>query len=461
MKITETLRAVVVKPADGGEWDDLGRVLRALRAPLHRVLNLAITDLEIAERQGRFAKGTEGSVPAQSESYRLVRDHWIAERAAAQHRVDAGKPYHGDEAIAATEPSGALVTGVAGAVFARWSKWRKEKWRGEQSMPTFGGDSPLYIASKGVAVKAEDGRAILDVSLTARGSGRTRMVLAVDGGASHAKLRRLLESDEAGDVKLVEERHDGKRKWMALISHSYEREERSGGATLALHRGVKCFLTAAVSGPNVADAYTTILETGDDIVRHQAAYVARRRSLGQQLRQIGQGAKGHGEKRRREHMTRLMDGDARWTESKCREVAAHALKLGERRGVTRVLVEDWGNPASEGAPDLGEHVERLVRRFPLAQLRACIEWGAKKRGWTVEIVPGDMNSRTCPKCEHVHEAPRGRAFLCERCSLERSTDVVYAWNMLRRDGQAVGPVIDAANRAAKRAGRKLRGAKAA
>ena len=44
---TATARLRVVKPADG-DWDTLGPKLRALRAPLHRVLSAVVRELEIA-----------------------------------------------------------------------------------------------------------------------------------------------------------------------------------------------------------------------------------------------------------------------------------------------------------------------------------------------------------------------------------------------------------------------------
>src|SRR5438128_2291447 len=44
--MVSTMRCEVVKPLDG-DWKDLGRTLRALRTPLHRVLNGVITQLEL------------------------------------------------------------------------------------------------------------------------------------------------------------------------------------------------------------------------------------------------------------------------------------------------------------------------------------------------------------------------------------------------------------------------------
>ncbi len=212
-------------------------------------------------------------------------------------------------------------------------------------------------------------------------------------------------------------------------------------------------MAVARSVEEVKDAYTTILETGEDIVRHKAGYTARRRSLGRQGRQLGAGAKGHGVDRRMERVTSLEDVEARWVRSKCQETAAHTIKIALAKGVSRILIEDWTNPAKDGAPELGEHVERLVRSFPLAQLRESIEWAAQKAGIAVDAVRTDNNSRDCPNCGHRHNHAQHGMFTCEKCELKRNADVIFAWNMLRKDGKKPG--IDEANQAMQCAVTKL------
>lgn len=428
--VTSTLRLEVLKPLDG-DWARLGALLRALRAPQHRVLNNAITDLELAK-----ASATE--VHPQTLAYRRVRDRWEEERAAAAERVAKGKPYSGDEDIAVTEPSTAALLGAAGVVYARWGKWNKSRWKGDMTLPTFKGGSAIYVASSNDAIQLypNDGSTILRVHLVNEVAGeRTGLIVRPYGPSGYAALRYVLEHPESvGDVRLKEEQHDGKRKWQAFLSYSQEVTERTGDVVMALHRGVKNFLTVAISSPG-REVYTAILETGEDILKHKQAYAARRRSLGQQGRQLGAGAKGHGHDRRYERITRLEAAEAHWVRSKCQEVAAHADRLAEPRNVSRLLIEDWTNPAKDGAPELGEYLEYLVRSFPLAQLRETIEWRAKRSGRTVEVAPRYApDSRTCPLCRHVHEAAQVGTFLCAnpKCRLKRPVDVVYVWNMLLR-----------------------------
>lgn len=453
--ITQTVRFEIVKPLDGS-WDNLGALLRALRAPLHRVLNGMVTELEVAERLCQ--ERGEKPVHPQTLAYRLARDLWRRERELAAERVAKKKIYPGDERIAETSPGSSLVLGLAGAGYARWQKWRKDKWKGDSSLPSFTAPSPIYLTKHGVRFFAKDGSIVLSLALRdGRGTPRVEIIISPYGPSGHAMARKMLDAPtKIGDVRLVQEEHDGKRKWQALMAFTHEVEAPKGDGTMALHRGMNTFLTAAVARAGSREAYTTILETGADVLRHKAIYRARRRSLGQQSRQLGPGARGHGEDRRREHVTRFEDAEARWVRSKCQEVAAHAIGLAKRRGVGKILIERWTNPAKDGAPELGEHVEYLVRSFPFAELRAMIEWAAKRAGIAVEVVDTDHNSQDCPGCGHRHEQAQSGTFQCASCRLERSVDVIFAWNMLLRFG-APNPVGDA-RRSVKRSGGRIKAA---
>lgn len=455
--LVATLRLEVIKPVDG-DWDRLGTLLRALKAPVHRILNKVITDLEVNDRAGIYSKGN-GKGPngkdlhPRTDSYRLTRDIWARERLEAEERVAKKKPYSGDEAIASLSPSSSPILGVSNQAFSKWKKWKKEAWKGTMSLPSFNAKSPIFVAGDGVKVEASDGNVVLSLRLTTE--GWTSIIVKPYHTSGRAAVKKILSSPSCvGDVRLIQETHDGKKKWQAFLSYSFDVSEVATGRTMALHRGVRTFLSAAVASEGGKEAYTTILETGEDIRRHKDVYKIRRRSLGRQGRQLGMGAKGHGVARRYERVTRLEDAEDRWVATKCQEVAAHAIRLGERKGVNRILIEDWTNPAKDGAPELGEHVEFVVRSFPLARLRTAIEWAAKKKGWAVEVVPSDYNSRTCPSCGFVNEATKKDMFRCSECLLERSVDVVYAWNMLLRDGKP--SALEDAKKASKRAAGRLR-----
>jgi len=458
--LTGVVKAAIVKPLGDVTWEQFGSLLRALRAPLHRVLNGVVRELEVPhyDREDWWAdpKDAAGLASPRTAAYRIAGTVWREECEAAAERVARKKEYPLDRVIAEHRPSSAAQLGAASIAFTRWKKFDKDRWRGETSLPSFKKESPIYLFNAGVQLRAEDGQYIASLALSGE---RIEVVLGVDGGHEHAKIAKILSgAARSGDGKiiLVTDRHSKKPKWMLYLSMSWPAPERQEGRTMALHRGIKSFLSCAIqrSDTGAKDAFSAILETGEDLLRHKEAYSARRRSLGKQLRQLGAGARAHGKGRRYEAVTRIEDAEARWIRSKCQEVAAHACRLGEHKGVTRLLLEDWTNPARDGAPHLGEHIEYVIRSFPFAQLRESIEWAAKKRGWVVEIVKTDYNSRDCPNCGHRHDAAQVDTFRCANCMLERNVDIIFAWNMLARDGKTPG--IEEAKQATKRVRGRMR-----
>lgn len=430
-----TLKARVVKPLDG-DWSALGALLRGLQMPLHRALNNAITRVELAVRGG-------SKTHPRTLCYQYLRDAWEAEREAARERVEKKKKraHPNDVEIVAAKPHSAVILGAANAMYTLWARWNQGRWKGDMTLPTFAGHSPIYVPGSAVEVRPVDGEAVVALRLTV--GGATRLVVSVDGGSAHANLRRILSDPSCtGDARVVR----GKRKkgWeLRLAFQLADRERPAGNRVMVIHRGIMAFLTTAVarSEHGARDAYTAILEDGVDIVRHKQGYDARRRSLGHQRKQIGAGAQGHGRNRRMQHVRLLQDAEQRYVDAKCKEAAAHAIRLATRFGVTRILVEDWRSLSD--AP-----FSSFVRRWPWAKLLSCIEWCAKRHGIEVQSRKTDANSKTCPVCG-ASGSVTGRMFLCSRCRLERDRDVVFAWNMLVREG------LDVPHEEAKIAAKKI------
>lgn len=451
-RLTACLKARVVKPASG-TWDELGALLRALSAPLHRVCNNVMAKLELGaalakqgvpnEQLAAAVEDVDLSPPVKAQGrgqtslnprtlcYRLTVAEWKAERERAAARVASGRAYAGDEAIASITPHSCAVLGAQGMVFTAWSKWDKERWRGAMTLPTFRGGAPICVASSGggVVLESVDGQAVLTVKLAL--GVKTSVILGVDGGSAHATMRKLLESPESvGDCKIVQNR--SKRTWEVRLAYSFMAAEHCGSRTMAIHRGMSNLLTVAIArgAEESRDAKTFILESGEDILRHKNAYHARRRSLGQQKRQLGGGAKGHGRARRHEHITRLEDAETRYVRSKCQEVAANAIGKAVANGVGKIIVEDWAT--------VGDDAAWFVRRWPWGALRECIQWAAAKAGIAVETAPTAGNGTTCPVCggQGTTGGRDGRMFMCGSCRLERQRDVIFAWNMLANRGHA-------------------------
>lgn len=445
-EIVSTLRCEVIKPynapgtpADAEvTWDALGRDLRALQTPLHRVLNYAITDMAVFDHQkGAFDRATKTIIPAalQTHAYRAVKAAWDAERARSAAIVEDPKKKNPlDGAIAETEPSGALVTGCAGLVYSLWSRYAKERWKGAMTLPTFGAGAPLLVASKGVRIDVVDGNFILTVTLVAglRGSGQRRLIIRAYPGRQSDLKYIAAHPDALGDVKLKWDSKD--KSWQAFLAYKRPAPQKRDGHVMAVHRGVRNWLTVAISG-NAKDPQTRVLEAGADILAHKAQFKARRQALGRHKPSLGLAARGHGEARRQEHISRVASAEANWVRTRSQQAAARLTKLALQHGVGTILVEDWSNPASD-AP-AGDYGDYLVRSFPLAQLKTDILWAAKKAGIEIKIVSSAYNAADCPGCQQRHTpAPvKEGMFLCAQCGLKRPSDFVSVWNMLSRESE--------------------------
>lgn len=427
-----TARAEVVKPLDT-DWDTLGKQLRALMRPLHRVLNHALSELELMSAGKLLGLGGGHE---QTLSYQLTRDYWRLERQEAADRVSCGKSYAGDDDIATVAPASSVILGCAGAVYAKWQRYSKERWKGTMALPTFRRNQPIEIASSSDAVRLgiEDGSLVLDVRMVAD-SPRTRLVIRPYGGSGYSELRRVAANPEMlGSCKLLCD--DG--KWNVLLAVKRATKETSGKRTMALHRGVRTFLTAAVMGCDRRDAMTMVIADGGDIQAHKDAYSARRRSLGRHQRERGDGSRGHGKERRFEAINKLEGAEANWVKTRCQQVAARVVRIAEQRGVDKILIEDWGNPAKDGSPELGEYVEKIVRQFPLAQLKGAIVWAAQNAGIEVAEVETKDYSLRCPNCGYTHDAKQFPVFRCTKCQLTRPADMMFPWNMLVDHAGATG-----------------------
>ncbi|APU88923.1 transposase-like protein [Virus Rctr197k] len=464
--IAATLRCEVIKPLNM-TWDDLGALLRALRTPLHRAMNNAITELELAH-------AAKDKTHPRTFADRAVNKWWAHERALAAARVAAGKGYVGDDLIAETAPGSALYTAAGSVVFARWTKWNKERWKGTMTLPTFKGRSPLYIKNVALSLYTDTtGGTVLAVKFCAGRTAAVRLAVKPYGPNGYASLRKILRGEaELGDLRLLEREEDGKTKWQAFLSYHFPRPEKRTGRVMAVHRGMKNFLVAAIPGDR-DDAFTRVLEYGEAILEHKRAYQARRRQLGRHGRELGTGAKGHGRTRRYERITRIMDSEAMWVRTKCQQTAAATVKLALQRGVGTLLLEDWTTPkpkkkkkeSTDAKPTpKPAPIEYLISSFPFATLRSSIEWAAKKAGLTVRIVPSTHNVLDCPKCGTHHEAAplhndrsgARRIWFCTRddCRLERDVDLIVVWNMLRKVGEL--PPIEQHNKSRNQAARRLR-----
>lgn len=506
--IVRTLRAEVVRPVDMS-WDDGGAILRALSGPLHRVLNKAITDLELAVAAGGTLEVQDGRtgktkvVSRLAYAYNQIKRHWADERRRAAEAIpkfealatqaaealsrarsavetpglteeelkEAEKQARKRESELAAaqrtvatlqaqstlEPTSKVLNQVTAVLMARWKKWNELRWSGEMTLPTFSRRSPIYVRDEGVRLYKEGRHPVLELKLVVD-PNVIRLGLRVDGAGAHAQLNELLENpDNVRSAQVCQNSHGA---WSVRIAFREAKRLTTGKRVMALHRGMLNFITAAIEkdeGAGAKKAITKVLEHGGAIVEHKRRYQARRRSLGWHGKSLGRGAKGHGHDRRYERLTELSDAEARFVQTKCQETAAHAIRMAKWYNVGHILVESWTAPRKRKSkskqPDTQleaaevEETSWYVRNWPWAQLLGCIEWAAKKEGIKVTTVPGCSEGLLCPNCG----SPDGTTdsvgtYKCPACDLKRPRDIIYSWSMLRAVGAEPGIKEDAAVR---------------
>lgn len=450
-RLTACIRCEIVKPLSH-DWPQLQACLRRLRHGTQRALNAASTDLVIQTRTKLPER------PAQSYAYESVK--------VSAEQTDTPMP-------------GAMASVVARFAFqANQRYWKDIKRRISRTLPSFGRNAPIFV-------RADNWRMVVD-SVFDPIKGKARLVYAIemklepgrdpsswyrvgvafDGGSAFATARKLVTPGSGyklGDLKL--KWNEKKRKWLALIAFSWPKPTVThSGDLMAVHRGIRNMLYACFAD----DKGRTIMD-GGDVLAHKKQMLARARSLGRHRPELGDGAHGHGVRRRDATLIRLRDAEERFAKTKMQQAAARMVKEALATGSTMIVIEDYGT-IDDGAGDKyaeknGERVaveERtdipwIVKRWPWAAQREAVEWAARKglcevcgkpecaceerkvKAFDVLAIPPEFNAQTCPDCgcvEAKNDTGRG-VFRCQKCDYERPVDYVTSLNMRRRAEQVL------------------------
>jgi len=342
----------------------------------------------------------------------------------AENRLRAWEPEKGKRPFRDLDLPSHMAGAISVAAFHAHERARKEGVR-----PKFSSERILVQAVGTVLAKDGDGF-LLSLKLRSDGEG---VVFAV--GHSRGKHRETLEGMQSGvipyrDCKLKRDRDDG--KWYAFLA--YEAPEREPpqpldpARVLIVHRGIR-------------NAVTCMSSDGDWKKFPGGKYLAQRRQLKARERKItaaerGDGAKGHGRRRRHQHRDAIGDKLARATHTFCQQVAAWVAKLALAWGCGTVLIEDYGGIEPDDDPVL----RRVLDRFPLYELKQCIVSRLERDGIALkEAVIKKPIATTCPlpRCQVAHARSldtRTNTFHCYKCTFERSADWIAAYWMGKISG---------------------------
>lgn len=475
-RIVAVVEVEVVKPiGEDRTWDALGHRLSDIESIAHRLLNSAINDMATLDAVQRLAwltnparKGTGKRAPLDpSPGLADERKDGVSLRTAANRAVslalEENRRYWQDEvpkiakalqgAKSETEARllrqdlnraerraqftmpGAMAAAYADLAYAHYETFRKAS-RGEKSLPSFRRGSPILFRSDMVSVSfvpPEGGRPggyLLRVALGA--SDNWDLAVVPMGGSAHATMRAVTGGDpdaawKALDCKIVRR----KKKWFAKLAYARPRPAFTGDPKIvcAVHLGIRNALTVGCS-----DGRAQILDTGGKLLHVKAQMLARRKRLSEVGKNgsLGPGSRGHGTPTRFSRLEQLEDAEARFTKTQIQQWAAAAVKRARMWNAGTLVLEDYSPKELADQAD-SEHVERLIRKFPLAALRDAIGFAALKAGLRVEKHSAAYISQTCPECGVVSPSndQKDGMFGCVMCGHRREVDLVAAVNYVR------------------------------
>lgn len=360
---TETMvcgvKCRIVKPIDKS-WDDVGPRLRELSWIAHRALN-----------------GTMARLALASECPDMVPDSWRSKRNENSEKRPGGKPSAYQMTKVAIEQANAHrkagpVEDIPSAIQAGWQRLADRRYKadrrdvllGAKSLPSFRSPAPIAITSSGEAwTLRHDGRGyVLSIPLWPGGAeGRVDFALGPDGRGAHEHMRRMVGgAAKLGDAKVLAPKN-GKKGWITVLTYSWEREiptPRSGPPIILRAIGADIVVCSPLGKPGVV--------YGGGAIRHKRqAFSARRSSRSKHQRDIGGGARGHGEARALQHYHAVDDAEQRWLRSICQEIAAKAVRRADRIGASWIMLDE----------------ESVRPVLPPATLRSALEWALHKSGY--------------------------------------------------------------------------------
>jgi hypothetical protein len=339
-------------------WNEVGSRLRELSWLAHHVLNGTITRLVLSDAHPDMApkewRSTERPHAAKNKGGKLGA--YPMAKMAIERANTVRK-----EAV--EDIPSAIQNGWARTAERRHKTDRRDVAVGAKAVASFRSPAPICITSSGDAwTVGHDGTGYwVDVPLHSGGaSTRTRFALAPDGRGAHEHMRRIVSpSSKLGDMKILAPKGQSKKKWVAVLSYSYEADDPTPGAagvaTLTLDQSSN---VVVVCGKRVRKLFE-----GSSVARQRGMFAARRASRSRHQRDIGAGARGHGRARALEHYHAVDDAEGRWMRSICQEIAAKASREAMHRGASWVVAD-----------------EAVGRLLPPAMLRDALDWALTRAG---------------------------------------------------------------------------------
>lgn len=252
--------------------------------------------------------------------------------------------------------------------------------------------------------------------------------------------------------------NDDRGKFQLKVSYSYPRPEtKQGKDTLVVCPGLGSVFTlwydnARYIGYDDSNSYVAhqLQFTGQrtpnkpgglkTILQAKIRFDDERTSRNRHLNHQGRGARGHGRARFLRIKTKVADKEARYVETYCEQQAAYIAKYASgfqltlkgweqvREPFAEVLIHDW---STHTAYHPNKRIQKILRRFPTAQLRDKIVWALTKAGIEHRVLK--VGITTCPSCLEGKMVYDGlsQEYFCSECHQQIPKTHLAAWATFR------------------------------
>lgn len=419
------IRCEIVKPISES-WDEIGPLLRTIRGVSHRLHTAAALEAIAADRERRHGKktGNPETVAYQAVERELTEiREWAAKKLSASTEANASL-----ERLSTLKLPGSMKACISQIAYAGFRKWVKDK--SNARVPTWKHGAPIPCRADNVSFDLDQsGRVAMTVKL--RSAGSVTFSVIAGRGSHWARLRSLAHPTDGvrhGDVKLTYSVRE--KKWFALVAYSEPvppAPDLDPKVVMIVHRGQRNLIVAATNR-----GHYSVLATGNKLRAFKRGLAARRHDMQKVTRaERGDGAHGHGRKRRYSLPERLSEREHNFVKTLCQQMGARVVQLAKHWGAGTILIEDYGGIE----PDKERGKRQFLERFPNHELRTCIEWSLRKIGMKLGTYEHRLMSQTCPRCGNVdatqHNTRTG-VFHCKSCSYDRPIDVGSAIFALRQ-----------------------------
>jgi len=427
--IARVIKIELAKPIDSVfhskstpvSWDEVGPELRRQRSIMHRLLNSAVTECELAQR-GNIDK------PIQTVVYHAVKKEFnsFVEWTSNHKNKEIRDRYEGFAL-----PGGTFAA-VSGIAYKQWSTWKKDK-TGSSSLPSFRKGAPIFIRKQECELAKDDDIGIY-LKLKLFPNGAIRFAIRPSRGDHFKTIREIVEPDGScwqGDCKIIfdenaRRKNGGKGKWFAFLTY-YTRVPSPADAdmkkALVLNRGHHCFLYAMTT-----TGKSHIIMRGSDVRAYRKRVSKLRGEFKGNFYEAGSGSRGHGKMRKYREYAKFGNKESNFLKTKSQQAWARVEEIMKREGCGTVIVEDYSG------------AETRFLQWPLFEFKNHGKNMCERNGFNMQETKR-VSAIACPRCgsdDHKKYMNRNLIFHCNECGFERPYDFVSTFNMGLAAGADMG-----------------------